>query len=123
MKYTFDITPIGKPRMTHGDKFLTRKCVRNYYDFKDNLIWQSTEQNYKPTNEIELTFYLPFPKSYSDKKKKDLNLKPHNQKPDLDNMIKAVLDVLFKEDKDIYRINASKFWINSEVGMITLKDL
>lgn len=35
---------------------------------------------------------------------------PHQQRPDLDNLVKAVLDAFFEEDKQIYEIRGAKFW-------------
>ncbi|MEA2036328.1 MAG: RusA family crossover junction endodeoxyribonuclease, partial [Nanoarchaeota archaeon] len=67
---------------------------------------------------FSILFGIPFPKSYSKKKRKELFLKPHNQKPDLDNMIKAVADILMKEDKEIYKIKAKKIWSNKPIIII-----
>ena len=36
--------------------------------------------------------------------------KPHQHRPDLDNLVKAVLDAFFEEDKQIYDVRGTKFW-------------
>ena len=35
---------------------------------------------------------------------------PHKQKPDVDNMAKAVMDALLKDDSGVYHISVTKFW-------------
>ena len=72
-----------------------------------------TENKEKPIS-LVLSFYMPLPKSYSNKKKQSLVNKGHTNLPDLDNLIKNVLDrgdgILWKNDKTIYEINAKKIW-------------
>jgi Holliday junction resolvase RusA-like endonuclease len=50
------------------------------------------------------------PKSWSKKKKQAMDGKPHQHRPDLDNLVKAVLDAFFEEDKQIYEVRGVKFW-------------
>lgn len=102
----FDIEPIGKPRMTQRDKFVKRKCTTEYWNFKDYL----NKDGFCLSNKFSILFCLPFPKTYSKKKCKELFLKPHQQKPDIDNMLKAVIDSLKDDDKSICDIKARKVW-------------
>lgn len=46
---------------------------------------------------------------------------PHEQKPDIDNLVKGLLDALLKEDKGVHTIIASKSW--AEHGSITVLNL
>jgi Holliday junction resolvase RusA-like endonuclease len=50
------------------------------------------------------------PKSWSKKKREQMHGKPHQQKPDVDNFAKAVLDALFEDDSHIHDIRVSKIW-------------
>lgn len=66
---------------------------------------------------ITLEFGLSLPKSYTNKKKlfiKERLADAHTIKPDLDNLIKNVLDrgsgLLWADDKNIYSISATKKW-------------
>jgi len=34
---TFNVTPIGKPRMTQSDRWKKRDCVVRYFNFKDEI--------------------------------------------------------------------------------------
>jgi Holliday junction resolvase RusA-like endonuclease len=54
------------------------------------------------------------PKSWSKKKKAVMWGKPHTSKPDIDNLVKAILDALngvaFNDDSQIWEIQSSKIW-------------
>jgi len=50
------------------------------------------------------------PESWSEKKKEALNLRMMQQKPDWDNIGKAVCDALFKEDSCLAGGTCWKFW-------------
>lgn len=109
MKYEYYITPIGKPRMTQRDKWKKRPIVQRYYHFKDLIrLHNVTIPNYG----ANIIFILPFPKSWSKKKCKAMEGKPHQEKPDLDNILKALLDSAFMEgdDKKVYDIACAKYW-------------
>ncbi len=64
--------------------------------------------------EVHMTFYLKIPQS-SSKKKQDLMAKndlKHASRPDLDNLIKMILDcantIIWPDDKQIVKISAEK---------------
>lgn len=65
---------------------------------------------------LRLTFYLPMPKSWPKKEKARLDGTPHMQKPDIDNLIKAVLDPLAPNDQYVWRVDATKYWA-TEAGI------
>lgn len=44
--------------------------------------------------------------------------KPHQETPDLDNLLKAVNDALLEQDKIIYQICATKLW--ADIGEIVI---
>jgi len=94
--------------MTRGDKWKKRLCVLNYWKFKDQILYQSKE--FQLANSFTVLFCIQFPKSYSKKKKKELFLKPHQEKPDIDNIEKAITDSYLKEDKEIYKVYKKKVW-------------
>ena len=108
------IEPVPKPRMTRRDKWSERPCVVRYYQFKDelNLLWGNREI-FQPCH---LIFHLPMPDSWSKKKKALMFGQPHQQKPDIDNLIKAFFDCLLVEDSHIYDVRGTKYW--SDAGSI-----
>ena len=58
----------------------------------------------------DIVAYLPLPKSLSRKKREQMAGQPHQVKPDIDNLIKSVLDALLKRDQGIHEIRARKRW-------------
>ena len=112
----FRIEPMGKPRMTRKDVWAKRKCVLKYFAFKDELKAQARDADFKLGDTLNLTFVLTMPKSWS-KKKRGLELgHPHQQKPDIDNMLKAFMDSLLDDDSGVWKVNAIKIW--GEEGLI-----
>ena len=55
-------------------------------------------------------FQMPMPESWSKKKKLEMDGKPHRNRKDLDNMQKAVMEVLLVEDSSVYMSVGLKFW-------------
>lgn len=111
MKFVFAINPVPKPRMTQRDRWKKRHIVLEYYRFKDELNILAKKNNFKiPDSGMSLTFRVAVPESASKKKKKAMIGTPHQQRPDLDNFIKAFLDCLCEEDSSIWEFRAEKLW-------------
>ena len=98
-----------RPRVT---KFGTYNA-KDYTDWKKGLGLLAKARIKKPIeNEvfIKIEFFYEIPKSWS-KKKKEL-AKWHKSKPDIDNLIKGVLDSLngiaYKDDAQVVMIQARK---------------
>jgi len=113
MKY--DITPVPKPRQTRSDKWKKRPCVMRYRAFADECRLKKVRISDCGDT---ITFHISMPKSWSKKKQEDMNHMPHQQKPDIDNLTKALLDAVLKEDCTVYDIRINKIW--SYVGAIEI---
>lgn len=111
----FTITPMGKPRMTRADKWKKRPEVMRYRAFCDEV-----RLNNIPFPEAggHITFILPMPQSWSKKKREQFNGKPHQSKPDFDNLIKALSDAIFADDAHIWDCRVTKLW--GEKGQIII---
>lgn len=112
------ITPVSKPRMTQRDKWKKRPCVLRYRDYCDALraAWPRLADGHQqpfPSHGYHAIFHLPMPKSWSKKKKAQMNGQPHQQKPDKDNLEKALLDALCADDSYIYDGRVSKYWADA----------
>jgi Holliday junction resolvase RusA-like endonuclease len=115
----YNITPVSKPRMTRSDKWKKRTCVEKYRSFKDEV---RLKQVTLPESGYHVIFVLPMPKSWSKKKKSEMYMQPHRQRPDKDNLEKALLDALFQEDSHIWDGRVTKIW--GETGAIMIiKDI
>ena len=105
---TINVAPCSKPRMTRADKWKKRPSVVKFFAFRD-AIKQSSVHNIA-LESFDIEFYIEMPKSWSKKKKSLHNGQPHNQRPDLDNLVKAWCDSVFEEDSVVWRFKATKRW-------------
>lgn len=106
------ITPVAKPRMTQRDRWAGRSAVINYHDFCDELRLKAPKLVNQLPPQFELVFYLPMPASWSKRKRDTWNGRPHQSRPDKDNLEKAFIDALCPkvDDAYIYDTHTSKYW-------------
>lgn len=109
--------PQGRPRFASRGKFTVA-----FDPNKDKKNWarlQAAQQIENPIEDplkVEITFYMTIPKSTSKKKKKQmLNYEiAHTKKPDIDNLLKFILDALntvaFRDDSQIWSVIAEKVY-------------
>jgi Holliday junction resolvase RusA-like endonuclease len=132
-KYTLNITPQTNVRATQGDKIFFRipreklrpaglsRLLRleKYNDYKSSLSALVKQQRFTiPEQNVHMIFYIPVPKTWKEYKKNEMHMKLHQQKPDIDNLVKAVFDSIFTEDKYIADFRATKRWVNQPEGYI-----
>lgn len=113
MEYEFNLTPIGKPRMTQRDKWLNppREAILKYRLSKQAMEAYAMMTKFSLKDKLECVFHLPMPESWSNKKKERMALTPHQSKPDLDNILKFVMDTLLPQsDSNVHTIVAKKIW-------------
>ena len=111
-------TPIGKarPRLSRYGTYTPQKTkdyeeyVKLCYINKYNVKLAPTEKPLK----AKITAFFEVPTSYSKKKKKELIGQPHTNKPDIDNIVKIILDSLnglaYKDDKQIVKLEVEKLY-------------
>lgn len=114
----YNITPVPKPRMTQSDKWKKRPCVLRYWSFKDEVRRHGIGLQHHGSH---VTFVLPMPKSWSNKKRAEMYGQPHQSKPDLDNLKKALLDAIFDDDKVVWDMWVTKIW--GRIGEIWVEDM
>ena len=112
--YIFNVTPNTAPRQTRKDTWNPRPCVLKYRAFKDALRAEVAKTDFKPDVDLleyfHVVFVIPFPKSYSKKKRLNLLGRAHRQTPDKDNLEKGFLDALLKQDCAVYDGRVTKVW-------------
>ncbi len=115
------VNPTPKPRMTQRDVWAKRPCVLRYRSFCDQLRNHAEEQGFTLPERFAIRFWVPMPKSWSEARKHQMLHEPHQQKPDLSNLLKAVEDALLDEDERIYEVHATKRW--AAVGAVEIEEL
>lgn len=124
MEYEFNLTPIGKPRMTQRDKWLNppRTEVLKYRLAKQGMEAYQMMHKFILKDKLSCIFVLPMPNSWSNKKRLAMNGQPHQNKPDIDNLVKFVLDTLLPNgDQQVHTLNVSKVW-GEEGKIIFMED-
>jgi Holliday junction resolvase RusA-like endonuclease len=108
--------PKGRPRVTRSGHAFTPKATREY----EQLIVSEWEIQHGKATPIEnpiavrVMFYMPIPKATSNKARERMaaGLEVPVKKPDIDNLLKAVLDALngkaYQDDNQIVDILAEK---------------
>ncbi len=102
----YRITPVPKPRMTQRDKWQKRPSVLRYRAFKDQVRLRRVVLD----PPCRVVFWMPMPASWPEAKKAKLDGTPHLQRPDNDNLQKALLDAVHLDDSHVWSIHAEKRW-------------
>lgn len=110
MVFSARLTPVGKPRMTQSDRWKQRPAVMRYRMFADELRFLAANRKFRLPDQFSVTFHLPMPASWPKKKREAMEGTPHQQKSDLDNLIKSVCDALREDDSTIWDVSARKLW-------------
>ena len=104
----YNIIPMPKPRMTRRDAWTQRECVNRYNAFKDNVALEKLTFDEAFSH---IVFIIPMPGSWGEAKKERMNHTPHQQEnADVDNLCKALMDAVYKQDGAIWDIRVSKIW-------------
>lgn len=134
-KVILNINPQTHVRATQGDSIFFRipreklrpaglsrlKRLERYNNYKIELMAEAKSKRFLfPPVGASITFFIPVPPSWSKKKKKLHHGRFHQSKPDLDNLLKALMDSLMAEDKQIAHIELSKRWVDFETGWIEI---
>lgn len=103
----YNVTPCPKPRQTRSDKWKQRPAVMRYRAFCDEV--RAAGVALYPCG-LHITFIVPMPQSWSERKKEEMDGQPHQQRPDLSNMIKALEDAVCEEDSHLWDWRCTKLW-------------
>ncbi|GAB5520677.1 MAG: RusA family crossover junction endodeoxyribonuclease [Rhodothermales bacterium] len=107
---TLELAPVSKPRMTQSDRWKKRPCVLRYRAYCD-AVREGVPAGFRfPDSGASVLFTLPMAKSWSQRRKRQMNGRPHQQKPDVDNLCKALFDALEANDAHIWSVCITKRW-------------
>lgn len=118
MEFVFKQTPVAQKRPRFGDG----RVFNPQRKIKTNLKWDAASQMRSQRAEmvlespvsLNMSVYVPLPKSWSQKRKNELLDKPVTTKPDLDNYLKFYLDVLngiaYQDDKQVAEVFCQKLY-------------
>ncbi|MFE8697952.1 RusA family crossover junction endodeoxyribonuclease [Cytobacillus sp. FJAT-53684] len=123
-KLFIPIIPMGAVRTTQKQKYVDERA-RRYHAYKQQIAILANQHIRTPSNcpiLADITFYMPIPKSWSQKKKERYNGYIHRSKPDIDNLIKGLFDSLntiaWKDDNQVYEVHSKKMYsFNPGIGI------
>ncbi len=119
--------PLARPRMGNGRVWNIQSMER----FKWRLELESQNSSkflYTTSIHMDIKFYMGLPEKVSKKRKEEIKNAPfHKFKPDLDNLLKFILDaatgILYTDDCIISSINCSKVYDASPRTEFTIREL
>lgn len=112
----YPITPVPCPRLNGRSRFNPAKkpIIHRYHAFRDECRLRRMVLPQRPM----IRFEMPMPASWSKAKRERMRGKDHQQRPDVDNLTKAVLDAVLGEDCGVAWVLAGKIW--AEEGAIVV---
>jgi len=119
MSVVIEGEPKAKPRMVRSDKYKKRPCVVKYFAWVNLVRAKLAPHPIGSMKSLEVEFFLPFPKTYSKRKREALANTFHELKPDLDNLVKGICDAGWTDDCIVSSLVASKKW-EDEQGARTI---
>lgn len=129
---TIDGVPVakGRPRLGRYGTYTPKKTQE--YEKYVKMCWVAKYGSIQPSEqplEMNIVFYMPIPKSYSKKQRAEIlngRLK-HTKKPDIDNLIKSVLDALnglaYADDSKIIKVAAEKQYSEKPKTELSIKEV
>lgn len=112
------IDPIGAPRQSRRDAWDPSRRVVRYRAWKDRFVPACKAAGWSLGSELHAEFEIAMPDSWSKKKKAAHLGALHHQRPDIDNICKAVMDSFGLEDGHVASLRVMKRW--AEKGRIIL---
>ncbi len=109
----YDIQPCPKPRMTRRDKWKKRPAVLRYRAFKDKC----RVRRVKLPQPCLVIFWMAMPKSWPPSKRARMMSARHQQKPDLDNLVKGLWDAVARNDERLWCVHAEKRWCEGDAAI------
>ncbi|MCY1585609.1 RusA family crossover junction endodeoxyribonuclease [Staphylococcus pettenkoferi] len=101
-----------RPRFRRMGKYVRTYMPKSYEDHKQDIQWQLPMLMIDKPIKLELEFYFPPLKSWSKKKCNEMIGQYKGKKPDIDNLMKTVLDAankhLWQDDGQIVEIKSFK---------------
>lgn len=118
----------GRPRF-YGGHAVTPQATRDYERMIAEEYRKQSGADFgdRPVAVLIVVGYA-MPKSWSKKKREEMRDRPHTQKPDADNIAKAILDGLqqggaFEDDSRVARLSVSKRYSDTNYIEIYIREL
>ena len=101
--------PKSRPRFSNGHAYTPRRTA----EYEKGIADATADMRFSGAVSLQVGFFMPIPKSWSQKKKTEKCGKPHTSKPDTDNLLKALLDGMsgcWWDDSIVFDVRAVKLY-------------
>lgn len=116
----FPVTPVPKPKQSKRDSWQPSTSVLRFRAFRDELRVRRIHRIARE-DRMGVVFFVPIPKSWPRRRRLEAHLAPCQQRPDVDNYLKALFDAAWpEEDCRAWDVRATKLWVADPVGGILL---
>ena len=107
----YPITPVAAPRLNRKSHWNPQKRAQaeRYHAFRDECRLRRVQIPERPW----IVFEMPVPGCGADRIGH-----PHQQKPDFDNLGKALTDAVLREDSHLWDVRVTKLWAASGAILI-----
>lgn len=131
MEFIFNYKPEAKQRPRFGAKGKVynpqrKKSLGYKWEASRQMRSQGPETLLERPVCVNMTFHMPMPKSWSQKRKKEQFGKPMTSKPDIDNLQKWLLDVLngiaYHDDRYVTSGYFEKIWDYEGKAIVSVKE-
>lgn len=118
MLRVYAVEPVPAPRQVRSDAWNPSDGVCRYRAYRDWLQWHRAVI---PLPFHHAVFVLPMPPSWPKEKRARMHGQPHTNKPDRDNLEKALLDsALASNDAHVWNGQTTKLW--GTRGLVIVSD-
>lgn len=119
--------PSPRPRFRNAGKFVQTYMPTSYTKHKEFIQKQMPKLMTDRSLKITLLFEIPMAQSWSNKKKLQLLKQPHTAKPDIDNLLKTVLDAanghVWIDDGQVFELHTKKIYSDTPKIKIKLEEI
>ena len=111
----YPIVPYPKPRMSQRDRWKKRPCVLRYRAFCDEVRLRRVVLPIPS----KVTFLIGMPRSWAQAKRDEFDGQLHEaERSDVDNLLKALLDGLYRKDGHVASVWPEKRWTSGQPGIL-----
>ncbi|UBH12436.1 RusA family crossover junction endodeoxyribonuclease [Macrococcus armenti] len=119
--------PSPRPRFRNAGRFPQAYMPTNYTKHKEYIQRQMPKLLIKNSIKLTILFEMPMLKSWSNPQKQRMIKAYHSKKPDIDNLLKTVLDAanghLWIDDGQIVEIHSAKRYAETTKIKIKLEEI
>ena len=113
-----------------GKQFFVDPETRAWKELVAKSFLEKVGPGFRPLEtpiELVLAFRMPMPASWSKRRRSEMDGQPHTQKPDIDNLAKAIMDALngvaWVDDGQVFTVGSIKGWGPAGAVLVEIREV